>query len=267
MADVAEDTPSPVAYQHPRTCHSCRVAREERSPALDYIRGKIPLYTVAQAARILGVKSTTFDTWVNGYERHPAGRKPVYGAPMVTRLPVAARGPSVPFVGLAEGYFLAAMRQSGVPLPAVRRAVEFLEREIGLEHALANKQVFALGGHIVYDWAKSNGVEELMELVEIDQQTGQGVFVSVVRDYLRGVELDDDGWASRLTLRSYKVAVILVEPEHTSGQPYFASSGVPVADVVNRAFAGDPVDLLAADYGMDPREVEEAVKVAGPRAA
>lgn len=264
---TGDDTPTGQAPWLQCACESCSVPLGP-SPALDYVRGKVPLYTVAEAARLLDVKPSTFETWVNGYERLFPDRKPVYGAPIVSRVAGPRHGPSIPFVGLAEGYFLAALRRSRVPLPRIRQAVEFLEVEIGLEHALANRQVFVVGANLVYDYAQSNGVPELMDLVEIDVHKGQQVFVPVVRDYLEGVALDADGWAERLTLKTrYKIANVQVAPGHSSGQPFFASTGVPVEDVVSRALAGDSIELLASDYRLGVDEIAEAVQIAGPRAA
>ena len=79
-------------------------------------RFTVPLYTVAEAARFLGVPASTMGTWAKGYVRRPAGRAPVEGAPIVTSLAAGPRFPTVPFVGLAEGMVVAAFRRAGVSL-------------------------------------------------------------------------------------------------------------------------------------------------------
>jgi len=92
----------------------------ERPVDID-LRFDVPLYTLAEAARALGVPATTFTTWARGYQRHPPGRKPVSGSAIVTALDATGPGqPAVPFVGLAEGVILAAVRRAGVPLQRVR---------------------------------------------------------------------------------------------------------------------------------------------------
>jgi hypothetical protein len=70
-------------------------------------RFTVPLYTLAEAARALGVPPTTFQTWARGYLRRPPGRSVVIGEPVVTSLPAPADSPTVPFIGLAEGVVLA----------------------------------------------------------------------------------------------------------------------------------------------------------------
>lgn len=238
---------------------------ERPSPALDYVRGRVPLYTVTRAAGLLGVNVSTFDTWVNGYERRAPDRKPVYGAPIVTRLSTTGRGPSIPFIGLAEGLVLAAFRRTRVPLPKIRRAVEYLEREIGLTHALANERLYQLGPYLLYDFADRTGDVQYMNLVELHNQ--QQVFAPVVQKFLSKVSLDDGGWVRQLQLPSYKIAEVVVNPEHAFGDPYFVRSGVPVQDVVTRYSAGDSASLLADDYGIPEDQVQEAVQLAERRAA
>ena len=60
------------------------VVEKERKvePAKHDIRFDEPLYTVAEAARFLGVPPSTFSTWAKGYERRPAGRPAVRAYPL-----------------------------------------------------------------------------------------------------------------------------------------------------------------------------------------
>jgi hypothetical protein len=105
------------------------------------IRFDTPLYTLAEAARSLGVPPTTLARWGKGYVVHVAGRKPVTGDPIVTMFPNERGRPVVPFVGLAEAMILAAIRGVGVPLQRVRPALDVLQSEIGLDHALASRRL------------------------------------------------------------------------------------------------------------------------------
>ncbi len=110
-------------------------------------RFEVPLYSVSEAARYLGVPASTFSTWAQGYVRHPTEtRNEVKGSAIVTALP--RRSPSdasIPFVGLAEGLVLAAIRRAGVPLQRIRPALARLGEEFGLEHVLASKYLYTDG--------------------------------------------------------------------------------------------------------------------------
>ena len=79
-------------------------------PALD--RFSSPLYTVTEAARYLDVPATTLASWAKGYRRAGKGRTEVTGSPVLTTVPSPVRGPVIPFVGLAEGLVLTAMRRA-----------------------------------------------------------------------------------------------------------------------------------------------------------
>jgi hypothetical protein len=75
------------------------------------------LYGIAEAADYLAVPASTFASWAFGYERKRPGGGLVSARPVITAVHPARRNePAVPFVGLAEGYALAAFRHAGVPL-------------------------------------------------------------------------------------------------------------------------------------------------------
>lgn len=83
-------------------------------------RFETPLYTVAETARYLDVPTSTLNSWAHGYRRQPAGRSEVVARPLLTSVGSErlARRPVIPFIGLAEGLVLTAMRRSGVRPPA-----------------------------------------------------------------------------------------------------------------------------------------------------
>ena len=128
--------------------------QDERGGGLD--RFATPLYSVTEAARYLDVPASTFATWTHGYRRRPAGRREVVGGPVLTALPRSGvRAPIILFIGLAEGLVLAAMRRSGVPLQRIRPALERLEEESGLAHALASQRLYTDGAEVLFDYAES----------------------------------------------------------------------------------------------------------------
>src|SRR6266568_4089944 len=80
-----------------------------------------PLYRKAEAARIIAVPAQTFRDWAVGYARKRLDGSQVVSAPIVTTLePARPRGVSVPFVGLAEAYVVAAFTKAGLPMRRIR---------------------------------------------------------------------------------------------------------------------------------------------------
>jgi uncharacterized protein (DUF433 family) len=233
------------------------VTRAERSFRFD-----VPLYSVSEAARHIDVPRTTFDTWVRGYSRRPKGRSPVTGASVVTYIP-SAEGPSVPFIGLAEGFVLAAFREAGVPLQRIRPAITRLQEELGIEHVLASRSLYSDGAEVLYDYAESTGDtpegKSALQLVVV--RNNQQVFQEVVDAYLRRIDFAADGWARALHLPHYRNADVVVDPKRSFGIPIFARGAARVEVVLGRFKAGESLDSLSEEFGIPTAELVDALRV------
>ena len=224
-----------------------------------------PLYTVTEAARYLDVPVSTLATWTHGYRNQAPGRREVIGAAVLAALPrVGGRGPVIPFVGLAEGLVLAAMRSSGVPLQRIRPALVRLEQELGLAHALASRRLYTDGAEVLYDYAERGddpaAAEAARELVVV--RNNQGVFNEVVESYLRRLDFGDDGYAKLLHLPAYDAADVVVDPMRSFGQPIFARGGARIEEALSLFRAGEPLEVVAQEYGIPPEQLEDAVRIA-----
>jgi len=209
------------------------------------------------------VPSTTFSHWARGYEVHFPHRKTVKKGPIVTALDGGGLWPSIPFVGLAEGLVVAAFRRSGVSLQHIRKAVDVLEREIGVEHALASRKLYSDGGSVLYDYAEQAGEEELLTHVV----TQQRVFADVVREYLQLITYDAKGWAARLVSPVTSRPVVVVDPSRSFGQPIFIRGGIRVEDVLDRIRADERPNEVAEDMGVPQEDVEAVLSAELRRAA
>ncbi len=233
-------------------------------------RFDVPLYTVADAARIVGVPTSTLATWAKGYTRRFPQRPAVTGEPVITYLDPQRRGePSIPFIGLAEALVLAAVRRSGVPLQRVRPALAALRRSIGVEHALASRKLYTDGAEVLFDYGESRrGTDEgrlIQDLVVV--RSGQRVFVDVIQDYLRKIEYADDGYAALIHLPVYGSARVIADPTRSFGIPIFQEGGARVDDVLERFWAGESINDLTAEFGVPADELEDVLRVASRWAA
>lgn len=224
-----------------------------------------PLYNAREAALYLGVPTSTFEGWAKGYARHFSDRPEVRGAAVVTRLQPKRRGDaSIPFVGLAEGLVLAAIRRSGVSLQRIRPALERLQAEIGLEHALASEKLYTDGAEVLYDFAQHQGDtpegHDARQLVVV--RNNQRVFNDIVKDYLQRVEFAPDGYVQVVRLPHYSEAEVLADPRRSFGQPIFARGGARVEDVVGLFRAGESLSTVAKEFGVPINHVEDALRVA-----
>lgn len=237
-------------------------------PAAGDPRFDLALYTLAEAARALDVPASTFVTWAKGYLRRPPGGHPATGEPVVTSFEAASGKPSVPFVGLAEGVVLAAVRRAGVPLQRIRPALEVLACEIGLAHALASKALYTDGAELLFDYvqhAPHDEAEAAGQLVVV--RSGKRVFKPLVDDYLRRIDYGADGYAQLIRLPAYERANVLADPTRSFGQPIFGSGGARVSDVLDRFWAGDTIHTLTQEFGVPADEIEDVLRAASRRVA
>lgn len=228
------------------------------------------LYTIAEAARILAVPNSTLASWARGYRRRFHDRPDVVGKAIITSLPTPTnRQPSIPFVGLAEGLVLAALRQSDLPMQRIRPALQALENEIGLDHALASEQLYTDGAEVLYDFGESHREspegQVIRDLVVV--RNGQRVYAEVVDAYLKRIEYGDDGYAALIRVPAYPNAEVVVDPKHSFGAPRFVRGGAKVDDVLHRFWAGESVAMLAEEFGVPEAEIEDVLRATSRRAA
>ena len=237
-------------------------------------RFKDPIYTVSEAARYLDVPASTFATWAHGYTRKPHARSEVRGAAIVTvigepRDRRRPQEPTIPFIGLAEGMILAAIRREGVPLQRIRPALKILQDQIGLEHALASRALYTDGAEVLYDYAQRAGDESDARSASrlIVVRKGQHVFREFVEQYLHRITYGSDNYAEAIRLPQYEKANIVADPRRSFGKPIFSRGGSRVEDALQLFWAGEELSTVALEYGVPEIELEDAIRAASRRAA
>lgn len=222
-----------------------------------------PLYTLGEASRFLGVSRSTVRSWARGYVLQTPTRR-VVGRPIVTDFgSTGRRGPSLPFIGLAEAYALAAIRRAGVPLQRVRPALEQLDAELGLGHALASRRLYTDGAEVLYDYAQRSSADEdealaLTDLVVVRHH--QRVFTEVVVNYLQRITFGSDGYALAVPLPGFDTAQVVADVRRGFGQPTFTHGGARLDDVLGLFDAGESVAVVAEEFGLATIEVEDALR-------
>ncbi|MEU4834918.1 DUF433 domain-containing protein [Streptosporangium sp. NPDC023615] len=214
-----------------------------------------PLYTKGQAADLIGVPRQSFRNWAVGYAYKRMDGVAVAAEPLVTT--AGSHGPTVPFVGLAEAYMLAAFRSAKVPMQRIRPAIHWLEENIGLGQALASERLMTDGAEVLWDFKEHTDDPAEREAIDglVVVRSGQQVFRPVVRDYLQRVTYQD-GWMRMIHLLGYERVEVTVDPWINGGQPTVARRGIRVADVLSRARAGEDWRDIADDYDLQLNEVE-----------
>ncbi len=166
----------------------------------------------------------------------------------------------MPFIGFAEAFVLSSFRKAGVPMQRIRPAVEALNKEIGVEHALASKRLYTDGAEVLFDYASKAEDTAVKDLVVV--RTKQSQFTQVVEDYLQRIDYGGDGWADSVRLPAYQDVEVIVDPRIGFGVPIVSEGGARVEDLVDRFQAGDSVSDIAEDFDIPTVQVEDVIRVA-----
>jgi uncharacterized protein (DUF433 family) len=203
------------------------------------------VFNVSEAAKYLGVPESTMHNWA---------RSKGDAEPLITAERDEGHHTSVPFIGFAEAFSLTALRRAGVSMQRIRPAVEALKQEIGLEHALASRNLATDGVEVLYRYAGDDPDHTVV-------RSKQRQFRKTVEDYLRAVHYGTDDLADRLWLPIYGEKKVFVDPTKAFGRPLLKAGQARVEDIADRFAAGDSIKALAEDFRVSAEQVEHIIRV------
>ena len=212
------------------------------------MRFRVPLYTIREAALYLGIPPRTFAHWVRGN-----GHKGLVSTVKGTTL----RSATIPFVGLAEGAVIAAFRRvDKLPLKYIRRVLEVLNAELGIDNALASRRLYRHGGQILFDHSSEvGGTKVLAEIV-----TKNLAFNEVVQGGLKLITYAPDDYAERVTLPATPKPLVVADPYRASGKPITLQGGIRVVDIIDRFRGRESPTFIAKDFGIEEGDVLDIVR-------
>lgn len=209
-----------------------------------------PLYSFADAGRMIGVPPSTARWWVRG--RKADGHEPV----LLTRPSEQSRGLS--FLDLLELYAVKQLRKvHGVRLQDVRRAVRFAESELGVAKVLLHRDLATFGDQVF--------LAHLGELVSLSG-AGQLALRDVVEGYLRRVDREDTFGPVRFypefagMEHDPERRPVAISPFVAFGRPIVRGTGIKTSVIAARVDAGESVEEVAHDYGIAPHLVTSAIR-------
>ena len=210
-----------------------------------------PAYTFLAAARCLAMPQATLRYWVHGRTSQRGQRvvsEPLIGAP-------AGVSNLISFNNLVEAHVLRALRtKDGIRMAAVRRAIDYAEKDLGIQRLLLSDELRTSGQDFFLD--------RLSELITLSR-SGQLAMRKMLQMYLQRVDRDGDALPYRLyPLRpawSGEKKPIVIDPRISFGRPTVAGSGVSTAALVDRYDAGESFKALSHDYRLEISQIEDAV--------
>jgi uncharacterized protein (DUF433 family) len=211
----------------------------------------VPVYPLAQVARIVGCKAGTLQTWIRGRNYVSGGEKrrakPLFGNSSHPRA-------NLTFLDLVEAHMLHLIRKGyGIPMKNFRAAMEYLHGIGGDTHFLAHQDFVHDKKHL---YLKAD--EKLISLSE----RGQHVNTVVINDGLKQLLYGEDGYADSFfpLIGGKQQKVVMLNPVVGYGQPTITRLGVNTAAISARFDAGEHLADLASDYGATNEELEEALR-------
>ena len=223
-----------------------------RRSALDDIRNQ-PAYTLGEAARYLKLPPATLRSWVVG-RGYPTAKGREQFRPVIR--PAQPAPTLLSFWNLIEAHVLRALRvDHAVALKAVRSAVHFAERELGLERLLLRPELRSRGGELF--------IERYGQLINVTA-SGQLAMKELLDAHLRRVEWDAQKNPYRLhpflaTEMLSTAMPVAIDAGIAFGRPVLVSHGISTIAIVERVDAGEALDDIAADYGLEIADVRTAV--------
>jgi uncharacterized protein (DUF433 family) len=210
-------------------------------------------YSLAEAARYLRLPAATLRSWVLG-RQYPTAEGAGDFPPLIQ--PASRRPPLLSFSNLIESHVLRSLRtEHGVPVKAMRSALRYAEKELGIDRLLLRPELRTDAGKVFLD-----RYGELIELTASGQLAMRRLFT----EHLKRVEWD----ASRLPVRLYpflsstapsEAQPIAIDPRIAFGRPVLLRKVITTSAIAERIDAGETVEDVAADYDLRPSEVEQAI--------
>jgi uncharacterized protein (DUF433 family) len=210
-------------------------------------------YSLAEAARYLRLPAATLRSWVLG-RHYPKAEGSGEFPPLLQ--PASRQPPLLSFSNLIEAHVLRSLRtEHGVPVKALRSALAYAERTLGIPRLLLRPELRAEAGKVFLD--------RYGELIELSA-SGQLAMRRLFDEHLKRVEWD----RSKTPVRLYPFLSaaapsaerpIVIDPRIAFGRPVVLSKGISTSAIVGRIDAGETVPDVAADYDLGHSEVEQAI--------
>lgn len=205
---------------------------------------ELPMYGLSEAALYLRVPIKTLEYWVFGQNKI---------RPMIRAAGSHPR--TLSFMNLLECHMLAAMRTIyDLRLPKIRRAVAHLSATSSFRHPLVEQPLYTDGADIL--------LKEIDSILNISRG-GQFAIPEIVGVHLQRIEYDKGKFKFYPFVRERRAdepKYIVINPSIGFGKPVIAGTGISTSVIASRFNARESVPDLAQEYGLEEKQIEEAIR-------
>lgn len=221
------------------------------------------VYTLPDAAMILGLDRRSLYRWVAGYlSRQPKGleirRKPAgtIGAWGIGR----DRGFN--FNTLIELYTVAKLRERGVSMKVVRNARRELAARFEVTYPFALRGILTEGKKIWYQLDNPDS-ESILKL----DNTGRMEFEKIIENFVKRIEFAEGTQLAERFWPDGRNSHVVVDPRRGFGRPIIDGTSITTETISGLIEAGERMDDLSALYDLEEEEIQDAHKFEQRRAA
>lgn len=208
-----------------------------------------PVYGVAEAAGLLGLRPDRARAWLDGYERGGITYPPV--------IREDATGDDVLTWGeFVELGYLREYRRKGVPLQRLRPIVAGLRREFETPFPLATAQPYVYGKELVLQLQAKNDLPPALAIVA---SSGQVIALTdEAHRFIRKVEFDPSEPGNVIRLYpAGRASPVVIDPLVRFGRP--AVRGVATERLWELFDAGESIEEIGNGYDLSAELVRAAV--------
>jgi uncharacterized protein (DUF433 family) len=204
-------------------------------------RRERPRYSVAEAARYLGIPAATLYSWL-----------PSHGGPLEHINVDDAR---LSFFDLVEAHILRAARDRKVPKARILRGLEYLKKKCpGVTRPLVTSDFFTLGKDLLVEGMLG---EQDKVLVNASRE-GQLELKDTILEHLRLISRDSFGLPERLYPKNGS-HIVSITFDILSGKPVVDGTRISTQTIAQRRRAGESVQELAEEYRLGKNQIEAAL--------
>ena len=217
----------------------------------DYKILSSPIYTIAEASRLVNISRGRISRWLRGYS-YPGGIQ----GPVITRK-ISNESTYASFLDLIDLLFVKRFINKGFTLQYVRKALEDARKYLGTPHFARNK-FFTNSQQIILDLPDSSGLVVLLT----DGQRAMNEIIENVYDKVDFEEATEFGFAQRwYPTPEGKQGLIVIDPRISFGRPSIMGRGVATENVFD-LFLGEnkKVEPVSNWFNLPKHEIRAAVQ-------
>lgn len=216
------------------------------------------IYTVPDAARILGLPLPKLRRWLKGSETGMVEDAPArYG---MTALGIQGEGcdKHMDFLSLIELYTVMRLRELGLSFTTIRRARADLANRLGVEHPFATQSLFVDGAKLLTE--NDNLHYEL-------GTNGQVAIRDVLKPFWNKVDFETSTQIAECFHPQGRDRHVVVDPRRSFGRPVVSDTSITTEALAALYRGGESIRSLNHQFGLTEAEIHDALEFEGCIAA